>query len=721
MKLNQIILKTNKIPSILTVQSSTKPSARLAQCIDAGLMAQGFKLSFEALSYISQGNPEEVGKLAEEIISAVEVICGSHVRHNVYFKSFPKNIPNTAGFWFECLVDFLKNCGYEDSDQLPLYGNYHHTYEEMLALHETYLPSLSDKYKLIGVGGSLEQEKQNIFMNLCASKVPLNAEDKSILGELTLEFADICEKTNIRMRENRAIVNSILIPAGFAPVQIDTVTDVLRLACALSTNGDPSLAKDTVFPSFSKSTRRMLLGLLENIVSENDNKLCDVLSHKEQWKRLAEKLHPGEFQKRFPNGAKVFEVAYGKHPEVKTFNSKVETAYKAKNQEVLLEVLRTSPGGFVRGLDRFIRSFEMDGTERLIEALRDVLPRVSGRVILSVLEYFQNRELGTTSRMFLNKNGNSWIEKTPLAPLGNQKILGKVIEILNEELQKRVDNLAQKESLVYSGELDSVTLPLSEKNKSKGLGVLPRGSLTTVNDSIIRMFLYWHQTSTRTDYDLSALVLNKDFKPISQCSYTRLNSQGMTHSGDIVNAPNGASEFIDIELSALPEDSAYVLMQINAFAGESFDSAKEVFCGYMERNNLNKNAAPFEPKSARCKSELVGKNGQYMPMMFVKQADGTWKTLWLQIYAKGRESLNTVTGNINVTKETIKNIVNHKYVYIGDLYKKYNKNTSKVLHENNDISYVSLNGLEKECFHYGRNFTITKNYGLSSLSSLIPE
>ncbi|MEU6415682.1 hypothetical protein [Microbispora sp. NPDC046933] len=53
-----------------------------------------------------------------------------------------------------------------------------------------------------------------------------------------------------------------------------------------------------------------------------------------------------------------------------------------------------------------------------------------------------------------------------------------------------------------------VALPLSGKAVAPGLGMLPHGSLSAVDSELLRFFVYWRQAERRTDYDLSALMLD---------------------------------------------------------------------------------------------------------------------------------------------------------------------------------------------------------------------
>jgi hypothetical protein len=109
--------------------------------------------------------------------------------------------------------------------------------------------------------------------------------------------------------------------------------------------------------------------------------------------------------------------------------------------------------------------------------------------------------------------------------------------------------------------------------------VLPRGSRTRVDGKVLRFFAYWRQSSERTDFDLSAVLLDEDFGYLGHVSWTNFGEDGAVYSGDIVDAPDGATEFIDIALDTV--GAAYVVPQVNVFASEGFDDVAESLFGWM--------------------------------------------------------------------------------------------------------------------------------------------
>lgn len=89
--------------------------------------------------------------------------------------------------------------------------------------------------------------------------------------------------------------------------------------------------------------------------------------------------------------------------------------------------------------------------------------------------------------------------------------------------------------------------------------MLPRGSRAPVTGELLRFFTYWRQASRRTDYDLSVLLLDSEFHTTGQVSWTNYHHDGVVHSGDVTDATNGATEFIDVPLAELGH---YVVPQV---------------------------------------------------------------------------------------------------------------------------------------------------------------
>lgn len=205
-------------------------------------MSVGFKLSAELLEHLA-GLPEAtVVETARCTLDTVREMVGDHVRHNTYFREFPANVPDTYDFWMRCIAEALADEasragtldqlseGVVDLLTLPSYGRYQHTYEEMLAAHAELIPAAGDRVTVLHLGGTLESEATSLYLALAGSVTPLGEEHIGDLRTLAGACAEGPQPTEIPVRENRAIVNAARLEAG-RPLLLDTVTDVLRLAC----------------------------------------------------------------------------------------------------------------------------------------------------------------------------------------------------------------------------------------------------------------------------------------------------------------------------------------------------------------------------------------------------------------------------------------------------------------------------------------------------------
>ncbi len=206
-----------------------------------------------------------------------------------------------------------------------------------------------------------------------------------------------------------------------------------------------------------------------------------------------------------------------------------------------------------------------------------------------------------------------------------------------------------------------MALPLSGRATAAGLGVLPRGSLSPVEGELLRFFVYWRQSRRDTDYDLSALMLNDNYKTLCWLSWTNLTEVEGEHSGDVTEAPRGASEFINLRLGAVR--GTFVVPQVHIYSGEGFEEAAESFFGFMLREGEQK-GRPFEPRTVRTKSELRGAGRVALPLVFLRGDDGRWRAKWLHLYLSGAPAANTVEGNRVSVATLLRGIVERRQLTV---------------------------------------------------------
>nr|WP_184939037.1 TerD family protein [Planomonospora venezuelensis] len=632
-----------------------------ARQLDTALLSVGFKCSAALLARLAGLPGETVVDIGVRVLAAVRRLTGDHVQHNAYFIDFPANVPDTVEFWAgllrEALLDPVAAARVRppvlDLLSLPGYGRYRHTYAELLAAHAELIPLAGDRVTVLEPGGSLESEARGLYVSLAGSEVPLAAEDLAVLRSLASSCAE--QPEHVPVRENRAVVNEARLAAGL-PLLVDTVTDVLRLACGCS-GGDVTLASPTRFRSFRRAERRALLAALDGLPPVKHG---DVPRHREQWKRLGERLHPHEFP-QFPRAVQVFEVARGVRSAA-GLDSRVEAALSAGRTADAVELLETSPGALLRRIDHLLRTGS--SASAVLDAAERAAGRASGRVLLSLREHLQNRLApAAAGRVFVNRYGRAWAAPDDRAPLGGEAP-ARMLAVLDEEIARRLPDPGE---LTVDPDVLDVALPLSGKGVVPGLGMLPRGSLSPVDGELLRFFVHWRQTERRTDYDLSALMLDASYGDPAHISWTNYANDFAQYSGDLTDAAEGATEFVDIRLSEATRP--IVVPQVNIYAGEPFDEAAEAFFGFMTRG-AGQEGRPFEPRTVRMKSDLRGSGRIALPLVFLRGDDGAWRAKWLHLYLKGNPGFNQVEGNRVTTSLLVRSIVERDHLrvrYLADL------------------------------------------------------
>ncbi|KWV34301.1 hypothetical protein [Micromonospora rifamycinica] len=663
-----VIQKTLRVPTNPAAPGDGTPVARQ---LDAALLDVGFSASRALLEHVGALAPAPAMDLATTVVSAVRELVGDHVRHNAYFIGFPHDVPDTIEFWTDRLRAAVLTGGGTATDaelrdavvaggvnllDLPAYGTYQHTYAELLAAHDTLVAAAGDRVTLLRLGDPVEVEAERLYLALAGSPTPHGEADLAILGELALACADGTQPAEIPVRENRAVLNGIRLVLGRPLVGVDTTTDVLRLACQVS-GGDVSLAAPTRFRALRRPERRMLLAALDEVVGANPDKLGDVARYAERWKRLGERLHPHEYG-QWPHAQEVFRVARGER-RVRNLAGRAEAAIRAGAVGPAASVLSAAPGLLLRSADRLLRLASAAERATVVEAVTGALGSASGRVLLALREHVDNRLTPAPARMYASRSRTAWVgpDERPPLPAG---LVAELSSLLDAEIGARLPEPSRP--LVVDPEVLDVALPLSGKASEGGFAVMPRGSRAAVSGELLRFFTYWRQTGRRTDHDLSLLLLDEDFHGAGQVSWTNYRHDGVVHSGDVTEAKNGATEFIDVPLTVRGH---YLVPQVNVYAGESFEEVAESMFGYQTRAR-DQRGMPFDARTVRARSHLRGQGRVALPMVFARSGRG-WQAVWLHLYLRGQPSFNRVEGNTFTTADRVRALVRRRYLTVSYL------------------------------------------------------
>lgn len=573
------------------------------------------------------------------------MIEASGLRDNMepLYKNFPEDVMNTDDYemYWASLVYYMS----------------HNTISPAEAKLR---PELNEFCNLIPVSIGTEEIFDEIFTNLLSSKVSFSDADRNDIQYFVENDENFYKNfpVSIPNKENLvALTNMVINRFGYTDRKTEaltnvykTATDVLRLAVALS-NGNVSLTGKITFKHFNKAERRFLLSLLNNC----KNPVEDMLRYKSNWIILGEILHPGDYANRYKNAYNAFsKVRSG--VKIKTWGGRVDEAFEKHNLEGLLKLLSARPGEFCRRLDRTLSAFEENDSDRILDSFAKVSDGVDTTVLIGLMQHMYDRKNTLDSRIFFPKGriAKAFYRENEQKPLSDA-VIDKTIAICQKSI---VANLANKETMgkVFIDEsMKNFIFPMVMRNANRTLRPMARGSKMQLKDNATtaRVFLYWHEMpdSYDVDLDLSVILLDQDYNALGTCYYGNLSDRrtkesGCYHSGDVREAPNGASEYIDLDFEKLNKFGAkHILVCVHSFTNQPFSELKEAFVGIMEREKPM-DGAIYEPMTVANRSDLVTEQRTSLAMM-VDPEDKivTWLDLGCDFH-----HVEDVTHNINNSK-----------------------------------------------------------------------
>lgn len=566
---------------LLPMEGSGDGGSELALTFLANIQKYAYTFSPRLFSALSASAKEDVESFYASVAAVIQKSLGAHVEYDPMYPGFPAEVMEAEEaalvanalhhYWtegrFKPRYSFFKP-GLTRFHRWPLFKNDPSTFTSL---------DLGD-----------EDDFKNLFINLMKARSSLSETDRADLSWFFQNYPNAADLVpeGIPFKENTAHILSLMLDIDFergareAEKRLKTATDLLRLMTAMS-GGDISLAESTWFRSFRRRERRLILGLMENMGNLEE----DIKRHSGKWLRAGERLHPGEYP--FPKVKEIFRKLRN-NEGLDTFAAKFDRALR-KDVAGALELLRTRPGELARKLDFLLRYFNSE--EQVIEAFKGCAGQVSTRVLLQVLEHFRQRNRQRLAgRVFLPKGQIAKAFAVPDDRLEiSEDYCRAVSGICREALITAYAARPPLGRVYVSEELKNYTVPFSQRSAAKALRTISRGSRVGVDPEAgtIRAFIWWKNGLYRTDIDLSAIILDDNWLYKDHVSYTNLRSgkYNICHSGDIVDAPNGACEYIDMDIESVRRHGGrYAVFCILSYTQQPFCDLPECFMGWMERD-----------------------------------------------------------------------------------------------------------------------------------------
>lgn len=633
-RLNKVMINEGEKPADLAV---------LATAI-VNLQNLGYVFKAEDQGVILSASQENL----QEIIEAAKNLKGD-VQYKVMYPNFPKQVVEASDI------------------ELFLNALFHYT-GDMVGLRimpeyiEEVREKLNESVKVETLEVAFENDMKDLLVEIATQGQPFSAQDLSDVKTLAKNIGEdemlLVRMPEITVKENLVQLVKIFPNLDFS-ASFKTVTDVLRLAVAYS-DGDVSLAENTKF-RLSRKQRRDVLSLLDQVLTNNSDNVEDFGRYAEQWKKLAFHLH---YHKLNASDRVKKALNIVQSEKIRGFNSRVEKALNNKDLYEALSLLSSRPGVFARRVAEVLRKFP-DNRQLIVDSFSKVDDKVSVRVLVQMWNHFNGATADVLSHTVVqvkSRNQKTGVKENTL--VGDQS---DIISAIENGLRNRFD----KKVFVKPSDSDYV-VPLGVRSASSGLRVVGRGSRMKIADdkSIIRMFMHWRDLNedgwgNRVDLDLSGFFMNEDFTNIQTISYYNLRSDEAVHSGDITSAPDGAAEFIDVNIEkALANGWRYVAMTVYSYSRQTFDRIPEAWAGVMLRDKVQSGEI-FEASTVEHRYDLNSNSRNSTPIVFdLKTREMIW---WDSEVSTHNNTLFNVANNETRLSMAMKSLVFSKFMTVDKL------------------------------------------------------
>ena len=311
----------------------------------------------------------------------------------------------------------------------------------------------------------------------------------------------------------------------------------------------------------------------------------------------------------------------------------------------LLDLLKSNPGMYARRLVELLRKTKTLDTDAdiVLDGFSEIAPRVSTRVLVEIWNLMQ-----------VPAGRTDGAPKWKAVTLASGKTVSLPVTIMDDVTRDqalRIQSVIEKSLEGRNKGLDWIlgvdpdtryAMPLSTrfasggKTAGRGTRVKLDGYNAEDPDLTIRMFVHWRDRGNtvddRVDLDLSTVVASDDLESCESVWYGDLRNSSMTHSGDLTSAPNGACEYIDVNVAkTLERGWRYVIPTVHSYTGQTFDTIPEAFAGVMFRYGDAQKGESFDATTVRSRFDLDKQTTNTIPFVFDLK---TGELIWLDSTVK---------------------------------------------------------------------------------------
>ena len=573
----------------------------------------GYTLDESGIEKISKFSNEKLGSFYHANYIRISEITGVNKKHKIFYPNFPDMADiSDEEFDVRAILHYLtvskNNMGFMNQDI---------EFKERLKVHNENKEVLhfideESAYKILF----------STFINLFEGKVAIPHHYEEFVVLMLKDFNKEIQISEIPFKENLAFyINCILIANNNKPLEevltaeklhfIKTPTDLLRVYSVLSKQGY-ALKHNVNFVSLKRCIRRLFLSILDDMALNNPYMIDDLAKHEFLWKRAFEKLHVSEYSSKYANIVKL--ASQLRNDEYQTYCSKLEAS--KNNQVELIKLLKIKPGEFARRLDMVLRNplFDCDYT---LSAFKEVASNISTTVLLQLWKFFKNRNLYKTRIFSIQKEYGSYAKEIEdNRNIIDKEIIDKILQLIEDTLSDIYRNYAPLGNVYIDESMKQYCLPINSRNASSQRKTLTFGTRIKIVDEekkFLRFFTHFKNfkgKNGRVDIDLSIEFFNENFKEVESLSWHNMSGGrrfNSFHSGDITSAPNGASEFVDLDYKEARKFARYAVVTNCVYTGQSFSKIPECFSGVMFMTEACKKGVNYNPEFIKYMFDLTQK------------------------------------------------------------------------------------------------------------------
>ena len=374
------------------------------------------------------------------------------------------------------------------------------------------------------------------------------------------------------------------------------------------------------------------------------------------------------------------EIKKNKEIEIEIKIEKIKNSQITEEEKTVEEIFekKNSPEkrSKIRNVFRNLVFKEEQKDESELEKQKNIEEQKNKTEIIETLEKERIRNLQMEIPRVVNSKG-TWrkIDETIFL---SDELIEDLMEVVKNGI---IEKLKEKDSLkkVFVDEsYKNIAVTTSEKDSNISLRPMTKGSKIKFNSDaeVLRFFVGWKNfekdgLKIRTDIDLSAVYFDSEFNFLNSLAYYNQIEEGFAFSGDIVDAPDGALEFIDIyDLEKIKEKGInYVLMTVRSYNGFNFKEINSVFAGVLELTKEESQDRKNMFSAAISQGfQILSKNYTTSTILVdLQKSEYIWIDMNLPVSKNYRDQNRLQNNEAAYLEDILKYFVNKEYMTMYDL------------------------------------------------------